>query len=75
MDNTVELPNKRAWVLGLACECPFGEKLSTCCLGEIRKKHLKARINLVKNMSEEELDRIITDHKKCLVKRERRRLH
>jgi len=70
MDNTVELPNRKAWVVGLACECPFGEQLSSCCLGEIRKGHLKARGNLVRGMPEEELDRIITHHKKCLAKRE-----
>jgi len=71
MDNTLELSDRQIWVLGLACTCPLGEQLSGCCLGEIREKHLRGRQNLVRNMSEGELGRIITQHKACLTERER----
>jgi hypothetical protein len=70
VDKTVELSDRRTFVLGLACGCPFGEQLSGCCMGELREKPLKERVSLAKNMSEEELDIIIAQHKTCLAERE-----
>ncbi len=70
MDNTFELSNRQIRVLGLACVCPLGEQLSNCCMGELREKPLRERASLIKNMPEEELDRIIAQHKACFAKRE-----
>ena len=70
MDNTVELSNRQIRVLGLACTCPLGEQFSGCCMGELREKPLKERVSLANNMSEEELDIIIAQHKTCLAERE-----
>jgi hypothetical protein len=72
MDKTVELSDRRTFVLGLACACPFGEQLSGCCMGKLREKPLKERVSLARNMSEEELDMIIAQHKTCLAEREHR---
>ena len=72
MDKTVELSDRRTFVLGLACGCPFGEQLSGCCMGELREKPLRDRVAPVRNMSEGELDIIITQHKECLTNIERR---
>jgi len=70
MDNTVELSDRRTFVLGLACACPFGEQLSGCCIRKLREKPLKERISLTKNISEEELGIVIAQHKTCLAERE-----
>jgi hypothetical protein len=71
MDNTVELSERRTWVLGLACACPFEEQLSGCCMtGKLREKPLRERVSIVMNMSEEEVDIIIARHKTCFAGRE-----
>jgi hypothetical protein len=72
VDNTVELSDRQIRVLGLACVCPLGEQLSGCCMGELREKPLRDRVTLVRNMSNGELDIILTQHKTCLTERERR---
>ena len=75
MDNTVELSDRQIRVLGLACACPLGEQRPDCSLGELRAKPLRDRVGLVRNMSEGELDIIITHHKECLTERECRQFH
>ena len=69
----MELPTleyKRAWVKGLAFDCPFGKALDTCLTKEIRKLGIADRIDISNSMDENQLDQIIAHHQDCLLQRE-----
>ena len=64
------LEYKRAWVKGLASDCPFGKAFDTCLTKEIRKLGIEDRIEFSNGMDENQLDKIIAHHQECLVQRE-----
>ena len=64
------LEYKRAWVVGLAFDCPFGKALDTCLTKEIRKLGIADQIDISNGMDENQLDQIIAHHQNCLLQRE-----
>jgi len=72
MGDAIDQTDRRIWVLGLACACPFGDPISGCCMEKLREKSLRERASLVKKMSEEELNMIVTQHKACFAEKERK---
>ena len=69
----MEMPTleyKRAWVVGLAFDCPFGKAFDTCLTKEIRKLGIADRIDISNGMDEDQLDQIIAQHQDCLLQRE-----
>ena len=69
----MELPTldyKRAWVVGLAFDCPFGKAFDTCLTKEIRKLGIADQIDISNGMDENQLDQIIDHHRDCLRQRE-----
>ena len=64
------LEYKRAWVIGLAFDCPFGKAFDTCLTKEIRKLGVADRIDISNGMDENQLDQIIAHHQNCLLQRE-----
>ena len=69
----MEMPTleyKRAWVVGLAFDCPFGKAFDTCLTKEIRKLGIADRIDISNGMDEDQLDQIIARHQDCLLQRE-----
>ena len=65
-----EYDKKRVWAKGLIVECPLGDALEDCPLNEIRKLPLRERLQIIKKMSDEELDEAIAHHEQCLKNRE-----
>ena len=70
MRNHLDRDEKNMWVQGLLVECPLNKALAECPLNEMRKLPLAERINIVKKMSDEDIDLIIEHHKGCITKRE-----
>ncbi len=64
------LEYKRAWVIGLAFDCPFGKAFDTCLTKEIRKLGITDRTDISNSMDENQLDQIIAHHQDCLLQRE-----
>ena len=64
------LEYKRAWVIGLASDCPFGKAFDTCLAKEVRKLGFADRIDVLNGMDENQLDQIIAHHQNCLLQRE-----
>jgi len=64
------LEQKRAWVVGLVIDCPFGRAFDTCPAKEVRKLPIPDRIDIVKGMDENQFDQIIDHHRECLRQRE-----
>ena len=60
----------RVWVMGLVVKCPFDLPLPSCPASDIRKLPLDERIEVVCRMSVDQLEEIVTYHKKCLQMRE-----
>ena len=60
----------RTWVIGLIFGCPFNEPLSNCPVNDIRQLPPAERIGIVDRMSVENIERIISHHKKCFKMRE-----
>ncbi len=65
-----QLIEKISIVFGLLIECPLDEPLETCPALELRKLSTEEKFKIVNSMSEEQIDEIITHHKKCLRERE-----
>jgi hypothetical protein len=61
---------KKAWVVGLLFECPFGKALDACPAKEARKLPISDRVDTLKGMTEKQLDQIIAHHWDCLRQRE-----
>jgi len=66
----LENTDKITWLKGLLVGCPMGKALDDCPVNELRKLLLADRIELIKNMSNVEIDSILEHHKKCITKRE-----
>ena len=64
------LKDKRAWVLGLACDCPFSKAFDTCLAKELRELGITDRTDISNGMDENQLDQIIAHHRDCLLQRE-----
>lgn len=65
------LEYKRAWVIGLTFDCPFGKAVDTCPAKEIRKLPIPDRIDIATGMDENQLDQIMAQHQDCLSQREK----
>ncbi|NQV38632.1 MAG: hypothetical protein HQ509_11595 [Candidatus Marinimicrobia bacterium] len=70
MKQLTDYEHKLTWVQGLLIDCPFGPPLSDCPASELRKLPITDRLSIAQEMSEPELDRIISHHRNCLAKRE-----
>jgi hypothetical protein len=70
MIENLDIEEKRIWVQGLLIECPMGTHLDDCPAKELRKIPLKERVNLVKEMTDDQIDQIINYHRACLIRRE-----
>jgi len=55
--------------MGLIVNCPFDKSLDNCPLCDIRKLPLLERIDIVRKMTEEEINKVIDYHKNCYEKR------
>ena len=64
------LEYKRAWVIGLASDCPFGKAFDTCLAKEVRELGIEDRVLILNGMDENQLDQIIAHHQNCLLQRE-----
>ena len=64
------LDQRRSWVIALMIECPLGEALLGCPGKGVRGLPLTEVVRLVDELSEEELNRIIRHHRRCLGERE-----
>jgi hypothetical protein len=71
MREMLDIEDKKLWVQGLLIDCPAGKALDTCPARSLRLIPLKKRLDMVKDMDEEQLDQVITHHKACLAERER----
>ncbi len=72
MEKELKFEEKKAWVVGLLVDCPFGRALDDCPLNEIRSLPFSERLDWVQQMDETQLDSIIEQHKECLLERETR---
>ncbi len=64
------MPSKRVYVLGLLVACPYEANPATCALYEIRKKPLKERTAWARQLTDKQIEEIISVHQKCSVRRE-----
>ncbi len=55
---------------GLLFDCPLKEQLSGCPFSDLRKHELKERLDVWKNLSEEERNRLVNSHHICIYERE-----
>ena len=65
-----DIPHQRAWVVGLAVECPMGEALPNCIMKSIRSIPLADAYKVVQDLPESEIEKIFKHHKNCLAERE-----
>ena len=70
MIENLGIEEKKIWVRGLLVACPFGNPLDDCPAKELRKIPLKERLNLVKEMTEDQITQVISHHRVCLSRRE-----
>ena len=63
---------KKAWIIGLLFDCPFGKALDECPIKEARSLPVSGRMELVRSMEPHQIDLIIAHHQECLSERERR---
>ena len=56
---------ERILARGLIVECPYRVPLVDCPLKEVRKIPLEERINIVNEMSGEDLDVVLAHHSSC----------
>jgi hypothetical protein len=66
----MDMPSARAFIVGLLIECPYGLDTRSCILSDYRKKSLKEKLELSKQLTEEKVKNIIATHKYCLLKNE-----
>jgi len=66
----MDMPSKRAYVMGLLIACPYGPNSATCVLYDIRKKPLKERMAWARQLADKQIQDIINIHKKCFIRRE-----
>ena len=61
---------RRAWLLGIFMECPFGDALENCPAREFRKLSMEDRAQIVEGVDDEVVDRFVRQHQVCLASRE-----
>ena len=66
----MDMPSARAFIVGLLIECPYGLDTRSCILSDYRKKSLKGKLELSKQLTEEKVKNIIATHKYCLLQNE-----
>lgn len=65
-------PDARLYIVGLIVDCPYEPNPEDCALHDIRQKPLRERIEWSKQLTNEEIQDIISVHKKCLAEKEGR---
>lgn len=55
----------KAWVCELFVKCPFGTPRNDCPANEVRCLDLEERFEHAESMSPEELEAVISHHRKC----------
>jgi hypothetical protein len=65
-----DFEKKRKYIIELLMGCPFGSPLVDCPARDMRKFPIKEQMEILDDMSERDIDTIITYHKKCLRKRQ-----
>ncbi len=55
---------------GLLFECPLTEELDTCIFKNIRKMNLKDRVEMWRNLSDQDRNQYINAHHVCIYQRE-----
>ena len=66
----MDVPAKRAYVMGLLIACPYKSSLSTCALYDIRSKPVKERMAWARQLTDEQIQDVIDIHKECFIRRE-----
>ena len=66
----MDIPNKRVYIVGLLVDCPYEPNPADCALYDIRKSSLNERIEWSKQLTDKEIQHIISIHKKCLARRQ-----
>ena len=61
--------NKKLEMYGLYFGCPEIKPLADCPFEKYRNDSATTKLNLLEKLTEEETDRILKHHKKCLVSR------
>ena len=64
------MPDERLYIVGLLVDCPYKPNPADYTLYDIRKRPLKERIEWSKQLTNKEIQHIISIHKKCLARRE-----
>jgi hypothetical protein len=62
---------KKAWIIGLLFDCPFGKAVDECPTKDARSLPVSDRIELVHGMEPHQIDLIIAHHQECISERER----
>ncbi|PXX95383.1 hypothetical protein DF185_21945 [Marinifilum breve] len=57
-------------IYGILYDCPFSDRLAACPLFCIDELSFKQKVNFIDELSVEEVDRILVNHKQCSWKRE-----
>jgi len=65
-----DIVGKRAWILGLAVDCPFSSPLSECVINQFRDVPLSEAHKLLQELPASELEQIFQRHKNCFAERE-----
>jgi len=65
-----DIAEKRAWILGLAVDCPFSSPLSDCIISQFRVVPLAEAHKLLQELPASELEQIFQRHKNCFAERE-----
>jgi len=66
----MDMPSKRAYVLGMLIACPYEPNSATCVLYDMRRKPLKERTVWVRQLTDKQIQEIISAHQKCSVRKE-----
>jgi hypothetical protein len=70
----MDMLNTRVYIMGLLVDCPYESNSPDCALPtilhDIRKKSLQERVDWCNQLPDEEIQNIISTHKKCLACRE-----
>lgn len=71
MDTTL-LAEKISIVFGLLIQCPLDDPLDNCPVNELRELSTEEKFSTANNMSEDQLNDIISHHKQCIREREKK---
>ena len=61
---------RKAWVTCLSIDCPLENALDSCPVNAIRKMSVSDRVNSMHDISDEQIDKIMSHHQNCLRQRE-----